>query len=56
MGARPVARPAADTLAAQPVPVRYGVSGNQQVARALGLEPIDQNAAVKALAEGEPTP
>lgn len=37
-------------------PVRYGVSGNQQVARALGLEPIDQNAAVKALAEGEPTP
>ena len=37
-------------------PMRYGVSGNQQVARALGLEPIDQNAAVKALAEGEPTP
>ena len=36
--------------------MRYGVSGNQQVARALGLEPIDQNAAVKALAEGEPTP
>ena len=37
-------------------PTRYGVSGNQQVARALGLEPIDPNAAAKALAEGEPTP
>ncbi|AEJ14114.1 MULTISPECIES: ABC transporter substrate-binding protein [Pseudomonas] len=37
-------------------PVRFGVSGNQQVARALGLEPIDPNAAAKALAEGEPTP
>ncbi|MNG87860.1 hypothetical protein D3C76_761200 [compost metagenome] len=37
-------------------PARYGVSGNQQVARALGLEPIDPNAAAKALAEGEPTP
>ncbi|MFK2914407.1 ABC transporter substrate-binding protein [Pseudomonas sp. 3HC3] len=37
-------------------PTRYGVSGNQQVARALGLEPIDQNAAATALAEGEPTP
>lgn len=35
-------------------PMRYGVSGNQQVARALGLEPIDQNAAVKALAEENP--
>ena len=37
-------------------PGRYGVSGNQQVARALGLEPIDPNAAAKALAAGEPTP
>ncbi|NIE76933.1 ABC transporter substrate-binding protein [Pantoea sp. Tr-811] len=37
-------------------PARYGVSGNQQVARALGLEPIDPNATAKALAEGEPTP
>ncbi|RCL25585.1 ABC transporter substrate-binding protein [Pseudomonas sp. AFG_SD02_1510_Pfu_092] len=37
-------------------PARFGVSGNQQVARALGLEPIDPNAAAKALAEGEPTP
>ncbi|WP_087499925.1 ABC transporter substrate-binding protein [Pseudomonas sp. SID14000] len=37
-------------------PTRFGVSGNQQVARALGLEPIDPNAAAKALAEGEPTP
>ncbi|MGE8469514.1 ABC transporter substrate-binding protein [Pseudomonas putida] len=37
-------------------PARYGVSGNQQVARALGLEPIDPNAAAKALAEGESTP
>ncbi|MFV3288253.1 ABC transporter substrate-binding protein [Pseudomonas sp. NY11955] len=37
-------------------PARYGVSGNQQVARALGLEPIDPNAAAKALAAGEPTP
>ncbi|MBV4490722.1 ABC transporter substrate-binding protein [Pseudomonas oryzicola] len=37
-------------------PARYGVSGNQQVARALGLEPIDPNAAAQALAEGEPTP
>lgn len=37
-------------------PIHFGVSGNQQVARALGLEPIDPNAAAKALAEGEPTP
>jgi hypothetical protein len=37
-------------------PARFGVSGNQQVARALGLQPIDPNAAAKALAEGEPTP
>jgi len=37
-------------------PARYGVSGNQQVARALGLEPIDPNATAKALAAGEPTP
>ncbi|HGM5579358.1 TPA: ABC transporter substrate-binding protein [Pseudomonas putida] len=37
-------------------PKHYGVSGNQQVARALGLEPIDPNAAALALAEGEPTP
>ena len=37
-------------------PTRYGVSGNQQVARALGLEPIDPNAAAKALAAGDPTP
>ncbi|MDD2134208.1 ABC transporter substrate-binding protein [Pseudomonas kurunegalensis] len=37
-------------------PARYGVSGNQQVARALGLEPIDPNAAAKTLAAGEPTP
>ncbi|HEK1769075.1 TPA: ABC transporter substrate-binding protein [Pseudomonas putida] len=37
-------------------PEHYGVSGNQQVARALGLEPIDPNAAALALAEGEPTP
>ncbi|AYG45855.1 ABC transporter substrate-binding protein [Pseudomonas sp. Leaf58] len=37
-------------------PARFGVSGNQQVARALGLEPIDPNAAAKALAAGEPTP
>ncbi|BDM21845.1 MULTISPECIES: ABC transporter substrate-binding protein [Pseudomonas] len=37
-------------------PTRYGVSGNQQVARALGLEPIDPKATAKALAEGEPTP
>ncbi|MDF0733230.1 ABC transporter substrate-binding protein [Pseudomonas entomophila] len=37
-------------------PSRYGVSGNQQVARALGLETIDPKAAAMALAEGEPTP
>ena len=37
-------------------PHQFGVSGNQQVARALGLEPIDVNVAAKALAEGAPTP
>ncbi|MCO7594784.1 MULTISPECIES: ABC transporter substrate-binding protein [Pseudomonas] len=37
-------------------PEHFGVSGNQQVARALGLEPIDPKAAALALAEGEPTP
>ncbi|CAM3841865.1 ABC transporter substrate-binding protein [Pseudomonas reidholzensis] len=37
-------------------PAHYGVSGNQQVARALGLEPIDPQAAALTLAEGEPTP
>jgi len=37
-------------------PTRFRVSGNQQVARALGLEPIDQKATAKALAEGEPNP
>ncbi|MGN8260433.1 ABC transporter substrate-binding protein [Pseudomonas sp. SMSB3] len=37
-------------------PQHYGVNGNQQVARALGLEPIDPTATAKALAEGEPTP
>lgn len=37
-------------------PTHYGVSGNQQVARALGLEPIDPKAAAVVLAEGEPTP
>ena len=37
-------------------PTYYGVSGNQQVARALGLEAIDPKTAAMALAEGEPTP
>ena len=37
-------------------PEHFGVSGNQQVARALGLEPIDTSAAALALAEGEPRP
>ncbi len=37
-------------------PEHFGVRGNQQVARALGLEPIDPNAAALALAEGEPIP
>lgn len=37
-------------------PSHFGVSGNQQVARALGLEPIDPTAAALALAEGEPAP
>lgn len=37
-------------------PAHYGVTGNQQVARALGLEPIDAEAAAVVLAEGEPLP
>ncbi|MHC6226481.1 ABC transporter substrate-binding protein [Pseudomonas sp. X10] len=37
-------------------PDHFGVNGNQQVARALGLEPIDPNAAALALAEGETVP
>lgn len=37
-------------------PQHFGVSGNQQVARALGLEPIDEQAAALALAEGDTTP
>ncbi|CAG8870985.1 hypothetical protein PS627_04230 [Pseudomonas fluorescens] len=37
-------------------PEHFGVSGNQQVARALGLEPIDEQAAALALAEGDTTP
>jgi len=37
-------------------PKHFRVSGNQQVARALGLEPIDQKATAKALAEGDPNP
>lgn len=37
-------------------PAHFGVSGNQQVARALGLEAIDPVAAALALAEGAPTP
>jgi len=37
-------------------PRHFGVSGNQQVARALGLEPIDQQAAAVAVAEGESMP
>ncbi|MFK3772723.1 ABC transporter substrate-binding protein [Pseudomonas sp. NPDC089406] len=37
-------------------PARFGVSGNQQVARALGLEAIEPSAAAKAVAAGEPTP
>lgn len=37
-------------------PAHYGVTGNQQVARALGLEPIDAEAAAVVLAEGEPMP
>nr|WP_319527677.1 ABC transporter substrate-binding protein [Pseudomonas laurentiana] len=37
-------------------PEHFGVVGNPQVARALGLEPIDPVAATKVLAEGEPTP
>ncbi|MDR2305674.1 MAG: hypothetical protein LBE53_00500 [Paucimonas sp.] len=53
-----------DQLLAQPsarwprslYPTHFGVSGNQQVARALGLEAIDTATAVQALAEGEPTP
>lgn len=37
-------------------PTPFGVSGNQQVARALGLEPIDPSAAALAVGAGEPTP
>ncbi|MDH1308601.1 ABC transporter substrate-binding protein [Pseudomonas fulva] len=37
-------------------PAHFGVSGNQQVARALGLEPIDPDTAAQALADGERTP
>ena len=37
-------------------PGHYGVTGNQKVARALGLEPIEAEAAAVVLAEGEPTP
>ncbi len=35
-GARPVARPAARRWPRSLYPARFGVSGNQQVARALG--------------------
>lgn len=37
-------------------PAHFGVSGNQQVARALGLEAIDPDAAALALAEGAAAP
>ncbi|MDH0302928.1 MULTISPECIES: ABC transporter substrate-binding protein [unclassified Pseudomonas] len=37
-------------------PAHFGVSGNQQVARALGLETIDPAAAAVALAEGATAP
>lgn len=37
-------------------PARFEVRGNQQVARALGLEPIDPTAAKLAIAEGTPIP
>ncbi|KNX76980.1 ABC transporter substrate-binding protein [Pseudomonas sp. 250J] len=37
-------------------PAHFGVSGNQQVARALGLEAIDPVSAALALAEGTSTP
>jgi len=37
-------------------PARFGVSGNQQVARALGLEAIAAEAAAAVIAAGEPTP
>ncbi|TLP59104.1 MULTISPECIES: ABC transporter substrate-binding protein [Pseudomonas] len=37
-------------------PARFSVSGNQQVARALGLEAIEPQAAAAALAAEEPTP
>ncbi|WP_409277803.1 ABC transporter substrate-binding protein [Pseudomonas defluvii] len=37
-------------------PERFGVIGNPQVARALGIEPIEPAAATKVIAEGEPTP
>ncbi|WP_028693878.1 ABC transporter substrate-binding protein [Pseudomonas cremoricolorata] len=37
-------------------PTPFGVSGNQQVARALGLEPIDPTAAALAIGAGAPAP
>ncbi|QBF26030.1 ABC transporter substrate-binding protein [Pseudomonas tructae] len=37
-------------------PAHFSVLGNQQVARALGIEAIDPSAAAIALAEGESTP
>lgn len=37
-------------------PAHFGVSGNQQVARALGLEVIAAEAAAAVIAAGEPTP
>lgn len=37
-------------------PDHFNVLGNQQVARALGIEAIDPSAAALALAEGESTP
>ncbi|MDD1013393.1 ABC transporter substrate-binding protein [Pseudomonas rubra] len=37
-------------------PAQFSVLGNQQVARALGIEAIDPSAAAIALAEGESTP
>ncbi|AIR90364.1 ABC transporter substrate-binding protein [Pseudomonas cremoricolorata] len=37
-------------------PRPFGVSGNQQVARALGLEPIDPSAAAQAIGAGASTP
>ena len=34
-------------------PEHFSVSGNQQVARALGIEPIDSRSASEAVAAGE---